>query len=49
MKRTYVTPDAEGITLALRTGILIVASNEGYPVDNTDPGFVMEPDFTPNF
>ena len=46
MKKPYLTPGSDTWEFFPADGILNNASNEGYPVDTVDPGFVMEPDFT---
>lgn len=40
MKAIYKQPDVQVITLQPRDGVLVSASNEGFPVDPFNPGFV---------
>lgn len=37
MKIPYQQPDTQALELSLGSGVLIGASNEGYPVDPVDP------------
>ena len=46
MNKKYICPDTVALELYPADGVLNNASNEGYPVDPVDPGFVMAPDFS---